>query len=49
MDNNYKNKKSDEPVAKSCCYHVVDGCDCVVGTYCCDGPDVSNCRFESSC
>ena len=44
-----KKKKSDKSAAKSCCYHVVDGCGCVVGTYCCDGPDMSKCRFESCC
>ena len=44
-----KKKKSDKSAATSCCYHVVDGCGCVVGTYCCDGPDMANCRFESCC
>jgi hypothetical protein len=47
MDDKDKKKKGDQSAAQSCCYHVVDGCGCVVGTYCCEGPDMSNCRFES--
>jgi hypothetical protein len=42
-------KKSDKSAAKSCCYYVVDACGCVVGTYCCDGSEMSSCRFESCC
>jgi hypothetical protein len=38
-------KKSDKSADRSYCYHVVNGF--IVGTYCCDGPDMSNCRFES--
>lgn len=49
MDDKDKKKKSEKSSAKSCCYRVVDACGCVVGTYCCDGPDMSNCQFESSC
>ena len=28
---------------------VIDDCGCVVGRYCCDDSDMSNCRFESCC
>jgi len=49
MDKKDKNKQSDKSAAKSCCYYVVDDCGCVVGTYCCDSPDMSNCQFESRC
>jgi hypothetical protein len=49
MDDKDKKKKGDQSAAKACCYHVVDGCGCIVGTYCCDGPDMSKCRFESCC
>ena len=31
MDKKDKKKKSDKSAAKSCCYHVVDACGCVVG------------------
>ncbi|MEE4263546.1 MAG: hypothetical protein V2I56_12710 [Desulfobacteraceae bacterium] len=49
MEKKDKQKKSDKSAAKSCCYRVVDACGCVVGTYCCDGPDMSDCRFECFC
>ena len=49
MDDKDKKKKGDQSAAKSCCYHVVDGCGCIVGRYCCDGPYMSKCRFESYC
>ena len=49
MNDKDKNKKGDKSAAKSCCYRVVDSFGCVIGTYCCDGPDMSSCRFESSC
>jgi hypothetical protein len=49
MNKKDKKKKSEKSAAKSCCYHVVDGCGCIVGIYCCEGPDMSNCRFESRC
>jgi hypothetical protein len=45
MEDTDKNKESTE---KSCCYCVVDGCGCVVGSYCCDDSDMSNCTFETS-
>jgi len=41
-----KKKKSGKSSAKSKCYYVVDGCGCTIGTYCCDGPDMSSCRFD---
>ena len=49
MSNEHQTSEADRSAAKSCCYHVVDACGCVVGTYCCDGPDMKKCRFESCC
>jgi hypothetical protein len=49
MSKKDKKKKIDKSAAKSCCYYVVDACGCVVGTYCCDSPEMSSCRFESCC
>jgi hypothetical protein len=49
MKHKDKEKKSDKSAVKSCCYHVVDSCGCIVGTYCCEGSDMSNCRFDSCC
>ena len=49
MSKKDKKKKSEKSAAKSCCYHVVDACGCVIGTYCCDSSDMSDCRFESCC
>jgi hypothetical protein len=44
-----RKEKSDKSSAKSCCYHVINDCGCVVGRYCCDDSDMTNCRFESCC
>lgn len=41
MKNKDKNKKGSKSAKKSCCYHVVDGCGCIVGSYCCEGPDMT--------
>ncbi len=49
MDDKGKKKKGEQSAEKSCCYQVVDGCGCIVGTYCCDGPDMKSCEFQSRC
>ena len=49
MSDNEKKDNGGNKSEKSCCYRVVDGCGCVVGTACCDGPDMSGCRISSCC
>jgi hypothetical protein len=49
MKKEKKKAIKDTAESSSCCYRVVDNCGCVVGWYCCDSPEMSHCRFESSC
>jgi hypothetical protein len=49
MKNDKSKKKKESAESASCCYSVVDACGCVVGWYCCDGPDMTQCRFENRC
>ena len=45
MSDKKKKRNKEKASASPCCYHVVDGCGCIVGSYCCDGSDMSDCRF----
>ena len=44
-----KKKQNEKSKINSCCYRVIDSCGCVIGSYCCDSQDMSNCRFEKYC
>lgn len=49
MKNKDKTKKSGKTDKKSYCYHVLDDCGCKVGSYCCEGSDMSKCSFYKCC
>jgi len=49
MKNKEKKSRKVKHSEKSCCFNVVDACGCIVGTYCCDGPDMKSCSYESIC
>ena len=49
MDHKDKKRKKEKSTAEQSCYRVVDSCGCVVGTYRCEGPGMSNCTYEACC
>lgn len=49
MKDKDKKKKNGKSDLKANCYHVIDDCGCKVGSYCCEGPDMSECSFYKCC
>ena len=49
MKDKDKKQKSSKSDVKSNCYHVIDACGCKVGSYCCEGSDMSKCSFHKCC